>query len=381
MNIFIALSIFFTLAYIVIIFYAMRGWRLLEEWKIPKGFTPSTPVSIVVAARNEAENISALLNSLQFQKYPQDLFEVIIVDDHSEDDTVSIAKKHSFIRKKIILLSEYIQNKERYSFKKAAIEFALKNATGKLIITTDADCTMKPEWLMNFVSFYEKNDYKMIAAPVNFHKETNLLEKFQSLDFIGMMGVTGAGIKNRFMRMCNGANLAYEKEVFYEVDGFEGNEEKASGDDMFLMHKIVEKYPEGIGFLKQKEATVFTYAKPDVKSFYQQRLRWATKNADYDDLRVLLINAVVFFTCFCFFTSIIFLVFSPLLLGINILIILIGKGVADYFFLSKMSHFFGRKDLMKMFFPSLLMHTTYIFTIGMAANFIKKYEWKGRKVK
>ncbi len=381
MYFFVGFSIVCTLAYMLAIRFTLKGWNATPEWKIPEDFTPTTSVSIIIVGRNEATALPFLLDALARQNYPENLFQCIFVDDHSEDDTLQIAKNHPFKNKLVISLGDYIEQEKITSFKKTAIETAIPLATGQLIITTDADCVMNENWLENLVSFYEEKIYKLIAAPVNFHQEKNILEKFQSLDFIGMMGVTAAGIQQQFMRMCNGANLAYEKDVFLEVNGFSGNEEKASGDDMFLLHKIAEKYPDGIGFLKQEKATVYTQAKPTISSFYQQRLRWATKNADYDDLRVLFINAIVFFTCFNFFTSIIFLVFFPKLLLINMLIILIGKGIADYFFLKKMSHFFQRKDLMKTFFISQFFHITYIFTIGMAANFIKQYEWKGRKVK
>ncbi len=381
MYIFLLFSVICTLTYVGIIRYTSKSWDSISPWNIPDEFRGATKISILIAARNEEENIKDLLDALQAQKYPKELFQVIIIDDHSEDETVSIIEKHSLENKLIVPLSEHIDSSKIYSFKKAAIETAMQFASGDLIVTTDADCVMDENWLLYLASFYETGKYKMIAAPVNFHKEKNRFEKFQSLDFIGMMGVTAAGIQNEFMRMCNGANLAYEKKIFQEVNGFSGNEDKASGDDMFLMHKIAEKHPDKIGFLKNKNATVFTAAKPSIKSFYHQRLRWATKNADYDDLRVLLINAIVFFTCFNFFTSLIFLVFFPYLLLVNLFFILLGKGISDYFFLKKMSSFFERKDLMSTFISSQFMHTTYIFTIGMAANFIKKYEWKGRKVK
>ncbi len=381
MIVFLIFSLVCAISYFILIIGVVKAWKRIPEFKRDEGFSGNTLISILIPARNEEKNISKLLSCIDNQNYPKELFEVIVIDDHSEDGTPEIVKSFPAGNISLISLSEYVDENATGSFKKAAIETAMKFAKGDLIIQTDADCEMGKEWLSSIADFHARTGYKMIAAPVNFHKEKSLLEKFQSLDFTGMMGVTGAGIELGFMRMCNGANLAYEKRVFKEVNGFEGNEDKASGDDMFLLHKIAEKYPDKIGFLKSLEAVVFTEAKPTLKTFFSQRLRWATKNAAYDDFRVLAVNALVFFTCFAFFTSLIFLPFNPLIFGITALGIIIIKGIADFYFLNITSSYFNRKDLMKIFIPAQFMHTAYIFVIGMAANFVGSYEWKGRKVR
>ncbi len=379
---YVLFSIAITLAYAIIIVLSIKGWKAIPTWEV-RPYQPSTTLSILIPARNEEKNIRETLKAIAAQEYPKELVEVILIDDHSTDQTIPIAQScsHLFSKLTILPLKEYIKEEETGSFKKKAIETAYGFSTGKLIVQTDADCIMGKNWLRTIVSFYETQDVRMGTAPVNFFKEKNLLERFQSLDFMGMMGITGVGIHYQFMRMCNGANMFYERDVFKEVDGFKGNEDIASGDDMFLLHKVAERYPDKIGFVKSVDATVFTEAKPTLKSFYHQRLRWATKNASYDDIRVLFVNAIVFFTCFAFVTALIFLPFDFYHLGISALIILLGKGLLDYFFLGMMSRFFHRSDLMRIFLPAQIMHILYIFSIGMAANFIKKYEWKGRKVR
>ncbi len=277
-------------------------------------------------------------------------------------------------------LKNFIKEGYQGSFKKKAIEIGVAHTESELIITTDADCIMGEEWLNYIVSYYEANQNDMIAAPVNFYKEGNLLQKFQSLDFTGMMGMTGAGIQSKIMRMCNGANLIYTRAIFDKVGGFEGNEDRASGDDMFLMHKVAA-HEGNIAYLKQKEATVYTEAKKTWLGFYRQRVRWATKNAQYDDYNVLIINSIVYFTCYCFFVGLLFTYFNPLIIGTSVLLVIIFKGIADYFLLSTMSTFFNRKDLMRYFIPSFFLHIAYIFFIGILANMQKEYIWKGRKVK
>ncbi len=140
-------------------------------------------------------------------------------------------------------------------------------------------------------------DFLQLPPISKYGEEKSLFEKFQSLDFIGMMGVTGAGIHGRFMNMCNGANLAYEKKAFYEVDGFNGIDKIASGDDMLLLQKMANRFPNQICFLKNKNATVLTHAKSDLKSFFQQRIRWASKSSSYQEFQITFILALVFFFC------------------------------------------------------------------------------------
>ena len=369
--------------YVFIIFRYLIGWRSLLEWRIPPAFSPTTKVSVLVPARNEASHIAACLKSILTQSYPASLCEIIVLDDHSEDETFSIAEgiSRAHPRVKVLRLIDFVKHGETQSFKKKAIETGIRHTTGELIISTDADCITQPDWLMLMVSFFEKNTPVFIAAPVGFYKEKNLLERFQSLDMLGMMAVTGAGIHLRMNQMCNGANLAYPKAVFQEVNGFENIDHLASGDDMLLMQKIAARYPERIGFLKNSRATVFTTAKPDLRSFLSQRLRWATKSASYRDWRVTAILGMVFLFCWAIIFSFLFSIWWGWKAAALAAVLLLVKTVADYFFLREMACYFGRSDLMKNYLPSQLMHLAYIAVIGLMANLVKRYTWKGRQVK
>ena len=373
------IAVFLSAFYCYIIRRYIREWDALIEWEIPRDFSPTTKISVLIPARNEANNIGACLDTIQQQNYPAELFEVIVIDDHSEDATASIAKSYPFTS--VIVLSDHLQSKEINSYKKKAIEIAIAQSTGDLIVCTDADCIAPNNWLRYFASMYEKEASKFIAAPVNFHQEENLIELFQSLDFVGMMCVTGAGIQGKFMNTCNGANLAYDKKAFYEVNGFEGINNIASGDDILLMHKMSKAFPNHISFLKNRNATILTKAKPTLKSFFNQRLRWATKNSGYGEWEIIFILAMVLFLCM----SIVFSLLSWPFFGVIMLMAfgfqLVFKTIADYFFLKKMSTYFKKEELMKSFIPAQYLHILYIVVVGIAGNFVKRYEWKGRKVR
>src|SRR5580692_9980950 len=160
---------------------------------------------------------------------------------------------------KKLKLSDFLtDSNNNKAYKKLAIETAINNAEGNLIVTSDADCTFNNNWLQTIVSFYETTNAKFIAAPVKIKCSNNLPDIFQTLDFITLQGITAASVSKKFHSMCNGANLAYKKNVFFEVDGFKNIDNIPSGDDMLLMHKIYEKNSGGVFFLKNKKALVTT---------------------------------------------------------------------------------------------------------------------------
>lgn len=359
----------------------LQGWKSLPDWNLPELFLPSTKVSILIAARNEAAGIEACLQSLLEQNYPSRLYEIIVIDDHSEDETASIVESLNNPIVRVLRLSEYLEERPKSAFKKRALETGIAHASGDLIVSTDADCQSGPDWLPLLVSYYETHQAKFIAAPVNMMDEKNLFQRFQSLDFIGMMGVTGAGIWKRFMNMSNGANMAYEKKVFEELGGYEGIDHIASGDDMLLMQKIAAAYPGKIGFVKNKAATVFTEAQPTLKAFVNQRIRWASKSSDYQEKLVTAQLALVFFFCLNIVLSLLLIPFLGKTALLLFLIQIAIKAIVDYRQLNEMAQFFYRSDLMAVFVPALFMHIAYIVVIGTLANLVKGYEWKGRKVK
>lgn len=358
-----------------------EGWMSLPQWQVPLNHAFQTKVSIIIPVRNEEKHIINCIKSITKQSFPRELYEIIVVNDFSTDNTVSLIEKLNDANVKLLHLEDYINPDEEQSFKKKGIEIAIEQAKGTLILTTDGDCEVGEEWLSLMVSYYEIHRPKFIAAPVNFYKEQSNFERFQSLDFIGMIVLTGAGIHRKLMHMCNGANLGYEKSVFFEVGGFDGVDEMASGDDMMILQKIVAKYPNSIGFVKNTKATTFTEAKPDFKSFYQQRLRWATKSKTYKEFKMIFYLGMVWLFCLSIpLTLLLSSAFGSIMLWFALVQFLI-KGVIDYFYLRMSSRYFNRGDLMNTFIYSSFAHLIYIILVGALGNLVKTYEWKGRRIK
>lgn len=366
-----------TLAYILIIWRYLYYWHRLKIWNTPVDYAPQTFISVIVPVRNEATNISACVHSILNQFYPSKQFELIVVDDHSTDATPKILAAISDPRLQVLSLAEFIE-KDTTAFKKKALSIAIERAQGDLIVTTDGDCIAPNRWLQRIAHLYETEEVRFIAAPVNFYREKNLLERFQSLDFTGMMGITGAGIEGRFMNMCNGANLAYDKAAFYEVKGFEGIDHLASGDDMLLMQKIAQRYPGSIAYLKNAQATILTPAQASLQDFFEQRIRWASKSSDYKEWQVTFMLGLVWLFCMSMLFSLGFIFLWGIIALYWFLIQLLAKSIMDYLLLRRTTSFFNRPDLMRSFIPSQLMHIIYIIVIGTLSIFIKKYNWKGR---
>lgn len=363
------------LLYVSIIYFYRYHWNRVPYFKLSPDYEPQTSVSIIIPARNEARNIEQCLKALQEQDYPTPLLEVILIDDHSTDTTVDKAKPY---------LSNHINFfslPEGQSGKKAALAHGISKASGELILTTDADCIVPRQWVRMMAAGYEKTGAKFIAGAVIFEQEKNTFERFQSLDLMGMMLITGAGIQGRFMHSSNGANLAYPKKIYEELNGFEGIDHIASGDDILFMQKVAQKYPGELVFLKTPDAAVRTRAMPTIGAFVRQRIRWGTKSRQYPEWKITAILAAVFFYCWSIILSGYWmLVVGGWMVGVFVLQLLI-KSVADYFFLSQASRFFGKGELMRAFGVAQLLHIIYIAVVGLLANVVRRYEWKGRKLK
>ena len=381
------MPLFFFLFFLLMVIYALliayyhAAWNRLPAFVLPPN-QASVFISVVIAARNEEKNISALLQSLEAQQYPKQLYEVIVIDDHSTDTTWSLLKEMIFaqMQVKMIRLEEHVDTSNVIaSYKKKAIETGIGMANGTLIVTTDADCRFHPQWLQTIAAFYETNEAKFIAAPVTFHKGSSLLSVFQTLDFLTLQGITAASVYKRFHSMCNGANLAYEKSAFYEVNGFNNIDNIASGDDMLLMHKIFKLYPEKVFYLKNRQAIVTTEPAASWKQFFHQRIRWASKADRYDDKRIFWVLLLVYLLNVCFLAAAVAAFFKSTWFMLALLFLL-AKVLIEFPFVNSVAIFFGQQKLMK-YFPFLQpLHIGYTIIAGWLGKF-GEYEWKGRTIK
>ncbi len=401
MIIFLLIAIFFCFLYTALIIYYRFCWTSIPLFK-PDFAAKSacTSISVIIPARNEAQHIGPCIESVLNGTYPPHLFQIIVVDDYSEDDTPSLVNKYAGKNLQLIYLKDYAGEKLN-SYKKKAIETGISKATGQLIVTTDADCILPAQWLENIAAFYEEKNSAFIAAPVVIssrahpHKKS-FIEIFQTLDFMTLQGITGSVVDKKQMTMCNGANMAYERSAFYETGGFSGIDAVASGDDMLLMHKIFKQYPQRVHFLKSAAAIVTTQPVQTIKQFFNQRIRWASKADKYDDKRILPVLVLVYFFNVIMLAmpvaALVNAVAFPLPKNIFLnlaaakaiffcwLILLTIKIIAELFFIYPVAKFFGRLRLLFWFPVMQPFHILYTVIAGWLGKF-GSYVWKDRTVK
>lgn len=366
------------LVYSILVGWYRWAWQQLPVYTIDEASSkPRTSISVLVPARNESDNILACLQSLVAQHYPPELMQVIVIDDASEDDTA--AKVNSMQRKYPFIECLRLANDAgMQSHKKRAIEMGIAHAAGELIVCTDADCLMGPMWLATIVQRFEKGDVQFIASPVVYHTVPTLLSVFQTLDFMTLQGISGASVSQRFHTMCNGANIAYSKKAFEAVNGFAGIDALPTGDDMLLMHKIFQRYSNGVIWLKSPEAIVTTKACDSWRAFFNQRIRWASKAAYFDDRRMFYVLVLVYFLNATLFALLVAGFFWATLWRVALLTILI-KTMVELFFLQPVAGFFGKQRWLPLFPLLQLPHIVYTVIAGWLGRF-GSYEWKGRTI-
>ncbi len=369
------ISLLLTVLFVAVCVFVIKGWHAIKQPQVKlSGFT--TKVTVLIAARNEEEKIHLTIEDILAQDYPKHLTEIIIVDDHSTDRTSQIISSYADRGIKLLKLNE---DKPLNSYKKKAIAEAINLSTGELMVATDADCRMGNKWLSTVVGYFELHNPVMISSPVSYFEEKSLFERMQSLEFYSLIATGAAFIGNGHASTCNGANLAYRKDVFYQVGGFKGIDDLASGDDELLLQKVAERFPGKIGFLKLYDAVVFTHAKPNISEFLQQRRRWASKSVKYKDKKIVA------------------LVVGLWMFNVSILLNLLGGFINKAFFelfafqfllmfflelvmLYPVTAFFRRRKLLSLIAISIPLYVVYFVYIGMIGN-KGKYNWKGRMVR
>jgi cellulose synthase/poly-beta-1,6-N-acetylglucosamine synthase-like glycosyltransferase len=388
LQVFFLIAILLFVVYAALIIYYAAAWRQLPLYNAA-GKNFKTTITVIIAARNEAANIGNCLGSLQNQSYPKHLYKVLVVDDFSEDATANIVNQFSNSNIQLLLLKDFIRADETQSYKKKAIEVAIQQATGELMVTTDADCLMPVNWLQTIAAFYQEQQPEFIAMPVLIAPVKSFIQLFQSLDFMTLQGITGASVFKKFHSMCNGANLAYTKKAFNAVNGFAGIDNIASGDDMLLMHKIYKQYPGKVLFLKSNNVIVHTQPVNTVGAFFNQRIRWASKADKYDDKRIFFVLLLVYLfnvvlLLFPFIAALNnqqFKTFNFQFSTFNIwLSLLILKTLIELYFLYPVAKFFNRVNLLWWFPVMQPFHILYTVIAGWLGKF-GSYKWKGRNVK
>ena len=363
------------------VLYALFTTTLWLTWLRMPGFQPATLVSdalpfitVVIPVRNEAANLPYIIDDVNRETYTR--FEVIIADDDSTDNTLTIAQTYPA---RFGLTALPLPDARVASPKKRAITASIAIATGTLIVTTDGDCRTGPRWLETIARFYAQTGAKLISGPVTFTTEQSVFDYLQTIEGSSLIGSGACTLALGFPTMCNGANLCYEKRVFTEVDGFAGVDHLASGDDELLMHKIAGRYSGGIRFLKQADAIVRTGPHQSLRAFYQQRKRWASKWRAYQSWGPSALAVFVFLSNAAGPLAIIAGVCGWVSGSVALTVVLL-KVLPEFLFLRQILVFLQKKSSVIWIPLTQILYPFYVIFFGLVAQG-KGFEWKGRKLR
>lgn len=363
------------LIYFLAMLWIAIGFLLLPNYKTSNNRS-TTPFSIVIPFRNEAENLPKLLESINNQHYPIALYELLFVDDASEDDSVKLLERW---KKEVSISCRIIQNKRSSaSPKKDAITLAIKEAKYAWILTTDADCQLPRSWLRYYDQIIQHKNPKMVCGPVIYPSETNALGSFQFLDGLSLQAAAMGSFGWRRPMLCNGANMGYLKSAFMEVSGFEGNDHIASGDDIFLLEKMIKEFPKQVHFLKSNQATVHTQSETSWKAIIAQRIRWASKTTRTQSWGTKLLGGIVFMGNLAFLVAP-FALFMDLT-TLDYIVLFGSKITIDLFLLLLVGSFFQKWPLNERYPINVIAYPIISIRVVLQSLF-GGYQWKGRSFK
>lgn len=377
------LNFHYTIQFILAYFF----WK-----KVPTNFeatsNPQLRFSIVVAMRNEEDNVQALIDTVAALDYPKELYEVLLMDDFSEDRTIDVAEGH------IKQVSETFQSrnetapqirvipiahqglKHYRAFKKTAIQIGVSKAQNDWIVTTDADCEYAPQYLKTLHGFIDFHKPKFISGPVELGPKKTLFQRMQALEFRGLVALGAAYIQRERPFLCNGANMAFKKSVFQQLNGYKGYEHMESGDDIWFMHKVQERYPFEIYFARHQDLIVRSHPSKDFREFINQRKRWTAKNSSYKKWSQIFTLAFDYLFYVAIGANLVLSIFFSWAWALLVLMVL-SKALVELNFYLSINKFYKDRSWPWVFVLTFPLQVFYIIMIYPLSQ-LTKFQWKNR---
>ena len=375
-EIFLSLFILLLFHYLFFLFEIFIGLLKLDKTNNSESFNKEF-VSVIIPFRNEIDIILKSLKSIESIDYPGDKFEVIYVNDNSDDGSPELLRES--IRKKNINVIDAPLIADEMAHKKKAVRYALTFAKGEIIVTSDADCIHPRNWLNVLIPTFDTQT-GFVSGPVEFDDDGTLFGKIQKLEFMGLI-IAGAGLIGAGKpAICNAANLAYRKAAFQEAGGYEGQMNLSSGDDELLMQQISRKTNYKVKFCFDEKSVVKTAANKNLSQFYNQRKRWASKGFFYADKLFIARLVLIFFFYLSLIASVIFGFTVSNLFLIYLLSALLLKIALEYLIIKKGNSRLFNSPVTKYFFIAELFQIPYIILASIGGVF-GNYKWKDRKIK
>jgi len=371
MTLFIA-SIFIGYCYLLLIAFAIRGWIKKEISTQPEHSYPFC--SVIIAARNEESSISDVCICLSNQSYNYEQIEFIIINDHSQDNTLQNLQEFATKDKRFIILDA----PQESTGKKQALQIALSHAKGDLLLFTDADCLVPENWIETYVVHYlqTKNSF-LFGNVIPSLSKNSILERFFQLDFVGILAVQSGLAKIGHAFSCNGANMAISKQ-FYQ-NSYNTNSTYTSGDDVFLLHTAKQKDKRTISFIQNPDAAIQTAVPKTLREFIKQRIRWTSKSGGYKDFDAIAVAIIVYSICLALTTLFVGMCCGSVNALICFILLFTIKTIADFAIFAITANYYKTKKSLWLVLPFQCIYFFYITIIPIFAMVIST-QWKNRTI-
>jgi len=367
----LTLILIVTLAYVGLIVAFTFGLRKVLKQEL-KGTKQLMPISVIVAFKDEALNLPTLLNVMMHQSFPKEKFELILVNDHSSDGSISIVEHYSSMCDNLRL----VNLPENRSGKKSAIACGIDSAINPLIAITDADCEPSKDWL-RAISLEARSGSVLILGPVIMAPVNSISKKLQAIEYSSLMASAAGSCGIGHPVIASSANLAFRNDLL-NVSEDNLNPKVTSGDDMFLLHYVKSLHKSRISFLGNRAAIVKTSTMSTLPQAIIQRKRWASKSIFYSDVDTIITGFIVLL----FNMALVFLMVSSVLRMENLyyfFMFIMIKSFVDFHLLHRYLSFVEQKELLKVFLPLQLVYPIYI-VYAFFTGIINKVSWKGRPI-
>jgi len=364
-----------TCGYLIILIWLGRGLRRLENLSRNQNNALLT-VSLIVCAKNEEHRLPQLLSALARQEYPADKLEICLVDDRSSDRTGEIIEEFAALRSNVIHL-RIDDTAPDFAPKKRAIDTAIRQTTGEIILLTDADSTPGPHWVHEMVAAFAPN-VVMVCGYSPYVSRDLFWQKILALEYFSHAAVAAGGIGAGRPLTCTGSNMAYRRDAYLRIGGFSGIAQWISGDDDLLLHKMHRAGIGKISYAAHPAAYATVRPPRSWSEFKSQRSRYASKSLHYEPsltLALVLVYLLNLFICAGLLSFIFgWWKFFPAALATIVL-----KAAGEYLYLRHAAKLFSEQEILPVFPLAALLHPFYIVYFATRGQFAK-FSWRGEQL-
>jgi cellulose synthase/poly-beta-1,6-N-acetylglucosamine synthase-like glycosyltransferase len=332
-------------------------------------------ISLIICAKNEERRLPRLLRALERQQYPRDKLEICLVDDRSRDRTGEIIDDFAASHFNVIAL-RINDTTPNFAPKKRAIDTAIRHTTGEIILLTDADSTPGPRWVQEMAAAFLPN-VVMVCGYSPYTPRQTFWQKILALEYFSHAAIAAGGCGVGRPLTCTGSNLAYRREAYFRLGGFDGITQWISGDDDLLLHKMHEARLGDIAYAAPPAAHAPVRPPGSWQEFKSQRTRYASKSLHYQPALKLAL-CVVFLLNLLLSAGWLSAVFGLWKFVVPTVAVSLLKAGGDFFYLRQAAKLFDEKKLFEVFPLAALLHPFYVIYFAVRGQF-GTFTWRGEQ--